>query len=461
MKIFKFFIFALLLSFCGSTLTLTAAPRTLEEIDMEQQQKKNEEKKTEKDVKKNKKQAEKQDKQSPEAANSQKQTTDQTAKHYTITEDVIGIPNPFVMTQIDNSALMNTDPNTVKLYQAAVTKEQEKDNIKNPSEIIKLWMSLNEINENNPFAAVAKARLSEWHLFVEVLDRYQASLDKISELIPTNIITAEQKVSIVSQHLDEFGVTFGTDAILNITKRTEAAAAIAKNEIFRNKIKAILKARCEKNQGKDCFSNGKYFAVSEEEKITYFSKACDMKYKAGCSEIEKIKAAEAKRKAKIAAEEKRRAEEEKRKIEEAKRKAEEERNRQIKDELNQAGRKKRIVIATSTLVVGAVAVGLGGFSFYEMSDSKKWHGIYMDRYAAATDSYTAEIYRKRAKKANREQQLFTILGSIGVGVGAALITTGIVFYSIEFDGEKEVKKKYNLSFGASPADSSLYFTLNW
>ena len=85
----------------------------------------------------------------------------------------------------------------------------------------------------------------------------------------------------------------------------------------------------------------------------------------------------------------------------------------------------------------------------------------MDRYAAATDSYTAEIYRKRAKKANREQQLFTILGSIGIGVGTALITTGIVFYSIEFDSEKEVKKKYNVSFGASPADSSLYFTLNW
>ena len=64
-------------------------------------------------------------------------------------------------------------------------------------------------------------------------------------------------------------------------------------------------ARCEKNSGKDCFSNGKYFAVSEEEKITYFSRACDMHYKAGCSEIKRIKAAEAKRKAKIAAEEKR------------------------------------------------------------------------------------------------------------------------------------------------------------
>ena len=460
MKIFRFFMFTLLLSFCCSIPTLTAAPRTLDEINMEQQKKK-EEKKAEQDVKKNKKQAAKQEKQPPETANSQKQTTAQTAKHYTIIEDIIGIPNPFVMTQIDNSALMNTDPNTVKLYQAAVTKEKEKNNIKNPSEIIKLWTSLNKINDNNPFAAIAQARLSEWHLFVEVLNRYQASLDKISELIPTDIITAGQKVSIVSQHLDEFGVTFGTDAILNITKRTGTSAEIAKNEIFRNKIKAILMARCEKNSGKDCFSNGKYFAVSEEEKITYFSRACDMHYKAGCSEIKRIKAAEAKRKAKIAAEEKRRAEEKKRKIEEAKRKAEEERNRQIKDELNQAGHKKRIVIATSTLVAGVVAGVLGGVSFQEMDNAKKWHGIYMDRYAAATDSYTAEIYRKRAKKANREQQLFTILGGIGVGVGAALITTGIVFYSIEFDGEKEVKKKYNLSFGASPADSSLYFTLNW
>ena len=76
-------------------------------------------------------------------------------------------------------------------------------------------------------------------------------------------------------------------------------------------------------------------------------------------------------------------------------------------------------------------------------------------------AYLTVLATKITKKANREQQLFTILGGIGVGVGAALITTGIVFYSIEFDGEKEVKKKYNLSFGASPADSSLYFTLNW
>ena len=121
---------------------------------------------------------------------------------------------------------------------------------------------------------------------------------------------------------------------------------------------------------------------------------------------------------------------------------------------------KRMIIATTTLVSGVILAGLGGFSFYEMSDSKKWHDKYTDAYHNATFSEDAEKYREKAKNADDDRVMFTALGSAGVVLGAALITTGIVFYSIEFEEEKEAKKT-KLSFGANPLENSFYLTLNW
>ena len=126
----------------------------------------------------------------------------------------------------------------------------------------------------------------------------------------------------------------------------------------------------------------------------------------------------------------------------------------------QSAKRKRIAVATTTLVTGAVLAGLGGFSFYEMNESKKWHDKYQNAYYNATFPEDAEKYRKKAKKADDDRKMFTALGAAGVAVGAALITTGIVFYSIKFEDEKEVKKT-EISFGADLLGNSVYLTLNW
>ena len=123
-------------------------------------------------------------------------------------------------------------------------------------------------------------------------------------------------------------------------------------------------------------------------------------------------------------------------------------------------KRKRMIIATTTLVSGVVLAGLGGFSFYEMSDSKKWHDKYTDACHNATFQEDAEKYRKKAKNADDDRMMFLALGAAGVALGAALITTGIVFYSIEFEEEKEAKKT-KLSFGANPLENSFYLTFNW
>ena len=126
----------------------------------------------------------------------------------------------------------------------------------------------------------------------------------------------------------------------------------------------------------------------------------------------------------------------------------------------QFAKRKRMIIATTTLVSGVVLAGLGGFSLYEMSDSKKWHDKYTDACHNATFQEDAEKYRKKAKNADDDRVMFLALGAAGVAVGAALITTGIVFYSIEFKEEKEAKKA-ELSFGTNPLENSFYLTLNW
>lgn len=246
--------------------------------------------------------------------------------------------------------------------------------------------------------------------------------------------------------------------------------------------KKASKEGCENNSGKACFRFAESYA-NEDEKLLYFSKACELEYQQGCDEANKIKAeqeaerarlAEEERlkqeaeKARLAEEEKRKAKaeeerlkEEQRKAEEEKRKAEKEKQRQIKEEIDKAGRKKRIAIATGVFVPGLALVGGGAASLYMMSDSQKWHDKYYKKYLSATDSATADKYRKKTKKAGDHAQLYKILGSVGIGLGAAMVTTGIVFYSIEFKEEKEVKKKYKLSFSASPLDGSLQFALRW
>jgi len=474
MKSLRIFAFFLLLAFSFGSFQLSAAPKTLDEIAAEQKKKEKEEKNAPKEVKKKAaetqqneeaaKQAEEEQSKAEEAgqnaetgetaaetpepaeqsaapAENPEQASVQIAKTYTITEHVIGIPKPLAMMQIDNAALMNTDPKAVELFEQASKKEKEEDILKNPGEVMKLWRQLAGIAANNPFAETARTRFEEWNYIVAFLNKHQENLDKISKLIPANIIPAEQKVSLVSQHLDEFGVAFGTDEILNITKNTQTAEEIAKNETFRNKIKEIQIARCNQNSGKDCFSTAKYFAANDEEKITFFGKACGLKYQAGCDEVSKVKNASEAEKA-------RRAEEEKAQKEQ-----------QLKNELNKAGRKTRLIIATSTLAAGVVLGALGGVSFYVMDQAEKDRKTYYNWYLA--DQEYPEYYWDKASKCDKKRKTYLALGIAGASAGVALIATGITFYSIEFKGEKEVKKKYNVSFGASPADGTLQFALKW
>ena len=226
----------------------------------------------------------------------------------------------------------------------------------------------------------------------------------------------------------------------------------------------------------------KGFGIEEDLVLAGFiyKKACELGYYTSCRPAKQLsgltpeKVAQIKLKKKQEEEQKRILEEQKRadeekkriaeeneRIEAAKKKAENERKKKITEELNNAGKKMRFGIATGLFIPGLVIAAGGGFSFYMMTKAEKDRKKYYNKYLETTDSSKADSYRKKSNDADKKRKTYLILGGVGAGVGAALIVTGITFYSIEFEGEKEVKKKYNLSFGASTIDGTLQFALNW
>ena len=593
------------------------------------------------------------------------------AKSYSFTEELIELPiKPFVTNKLTDAELLNTSQQLLKLYEAAVNAEKQENVFKNPAPAIKAWREVVKITDKNPFLQIAKNRLTEWKNCIELFNRHHESLKKIKTLLPSTLLTDEQKINAVVQHLSEFGLSFGTQEIIDLIGKT----AIPNNAAFQAKVKETKQKRCEKNSGKDCFECGRDFAAVENEKLQLFTKSCDLKYQPGCDEANKIKAAQDAEKAKIAAEEKRKIEEfakrtfalqdepinvikpfvlgtvseqdvlnadkkvlklfeetvsrekqpdiiktpcamivaweeitkiteknpflqvatqrlaewksaleklekyevkaaemkkveadnalpvnyrtafavnylnefgvtfgttevikatvyssevsgdeavktkirEIRKqrcdlnsaadcqtyamqhsanedekaaylkkacdlgrktacsgnpqdevVENAQPKTAEQPKKELteeekfKEELNQAGRKKRLTIATSTLVAGAVVTVLGGISFYGANQAQKDHDKYFDAYNHSTSQADMDTYRKKTQDADSRRKTYKILGGVGIGVGATLIATGITFYCIEFEGEKKVKKKYNVSFGASPMDRTIQFALNW
>ena len=134
---------------------------------------------------------------------------------------------------------------------------------------------------------------------------------------------------------------------------------------------------------------------------------------------------------------------------------------EFKKELWDAGKRTRIAVATSTLVAGVVVGVLGGVSLYGASKSKKDRDKWGHYYEQSETQEDMDKYSKKISDAHNKINTYNTLGGIGLGLGAALIATGITFYCIEFKGEKEVKTKYNISFGTSLMDGTLQFSLNW
>ena len=377
----------------------------------------------------------------------EKRKADEFAKRsFNFQDDPINVIKPFVLGQVSEQDILSADPKVLKMFEDTVNKEKQPEIIKTPGAMIVAWEEITKITEKNPFLQVAIQRLAEWKAALEKLEKHETKSAEMQKIEADQSLPVNYRTAFAVNYLNEFGVNFGTTEVV---KATVYNNEITYSESLTAKIKEVRKLRCDLNSAIDCQTYGLKHSANDEEKAAYLKKACDLGRKAACSGDQQPQNAAApapvETQAKVAEQPKKEPTEEDK----------------FKEELNRAGRKTRLTIATTTLVAGVVVGALGGVSFYGMSEAKKDRDKYFDKYNNSTASEDIAYYRKKTQDADNKRKTYMILGGVGIGVGVALIATGITFYSIEFEGEKEVKKKYNVSFGASPMDGTIQFALNW
>ena len=385
------------------------------------------------------------------------QTEEKPEKTYAFAEDPVGLLPPFA--EAGDATKQGADPEILKLYEAAAALEKEKGTFSKPSAAVAAWESVEKAAGKNPFQPLAQQRTADWKKAAADLDARDAALAELEKNIADNSIESSRKAELMSAYLDKHGVVFGTMNVLGLIAPQQNQGApsgdlyqnyafymsetvhkeIANNEAFKAKVKETVNKRCELKSGADCRVYAENHAADETEKAAYLAKACVCGVQESCS----LQAADA---------------------QQQKQEEKKEEKDPFKEELWNAGKRTRIAVAATTLAVGVIAGGLGGWSFYEMSKAEKDRKKYYDRYKELDDDATFGLfagYRKKAEDARKKRDKYLIMGAVGAGVGVALIATGVALFCIEFDGEKEVKKKYNVSFGASPVNGTLQFALNW
>lgn len=205
-------------------------------------------------------------------------------KIYDLKEEVFDVIEPFPHAGVNGPVIMNASQDIFKKFEAAAEREKEPKNIKVPGSMSVMWKEIAEIKENNPFQTFAEKRSAEWRECAEKMEKHETRLMKLKNDLADASIAPEQKITLVLQHLKEFGVMFGSDEIKKMPMTKETSGKIIKNPDFKAAVKEILTARCEKNSGKDCFEIAKYFAKDKEEKMKLLDKACGLKYQKGCDE---------------------------------------------------------------------------------------------------------------------------------------------------------------------------------
>ena len=394
-----------------------------------------------------------QDAEKAKLAAEEKRKADEFAKRtFVFQDEPVNVIKPFVLGTVNEQDILNADPNVLKKLEDMVNREKQPENVKTPGAMIVAWEEITKITEKNPFQQIAAQRLAEWKACLEKLEKYEAKTAEMKKIETDPSLAVDYKTAFAVNYLNEFGVSFGTTEVV---KATFYSNEILFSESLSAKIKEVRKQRCDLNAALDCQTYGLKHAANDEEKAAYLKKACDLGRKAACSG-EQAAAAEAA----AVANAQPKAQEQPKEPEKPKKLTETEEEK-FKQELNDAGRRSRLIAGSTTLVAGVIVGGLGGLSLYAMHDAKKDRDVYFDAYNQSKVQENIDYNRKKTNKAEKNRKMYMGLGIAGIGLGVALITTGIVFYSIEFEEEKEVKKKYNVSFGANPMDGTMQFALRW
>lgn len=427
--------------------------------------------------------------------------------------DIKTVPR-FDKSVVEGIDLLEVDPDVMMIYDEAVKIEMKRDIIQYPEMAIDAWKKLVKVRDKNPFLKIGRDRLKIWNEYNnsihETEERHSKAREMIKRILPLDSISFEQKRDATLRYIETYCVDEGMQEILDIlteTAATDVAEKIISDENIRKASRNVVKTRCEKGNGQECFVFSSLFKVGSDEEREYIEKACSYKHDEACEKLNMIKeierqyqekvekqrrmeeaernrrieeekkrkrmAAERKRireqkeKERLVAEQKRIEEEEREaerireEEEEIERKKEEEKkilNKKIKEELSVAG-KKRVLLAVSS-ILGGVAFGVtGGILFSQAKVAEKNKDISYVKYLQTQDSERAEKYRNEVVTLNKQKNILNTFGGISIGLGVAFLTTGIVLFAVDNNAEKEIKRKYNLSINVNPFNSSIGLTL--
>jgi hypothetical protein len=130
------------------------------------------------------------------------------------------------------------------------------------------------------------------------------------------------------------------------------------------------------------------------------------------------------------------------------------------EELHTAGSTRRTVALTSFLS-GIAFSGAGiGLIMYSKQLDEKWKDSY-ELYLDAKTEEDAVKHRKDVEKYRDRETATKVLGGIFTGVGAGLVITGIIAWSVDSKAEKGVKKKYDISFTMDPFSKTAFLSINY
>ncbi len=371
-----------------------------------------------------------------------------------------------------SGAVTDVNADILVAYDRAVKIEKSPDAQEHAESALKAWEKVASFKENNPYLDTAKKRVKEWREYItsrrEFEAQYQRDRGNILKLLPLSVVTYEQKRDMVVQYIKSYSGKYGINDIVKLLKKSDdrdVAEKLIRDKKVRDTMTETAGNLCSENDAAACIWYAEKVSNSDEKRLTYYSKACQAGSDEGCRKKKQIREKIEREKSEKERARKEELEQQKKAALQAEKRAEQEKQRQIREkmnaELDTAGRKTRRIWAWTGILSGAATVIAGGVMLPLAAQANSdGHDAYED-YRAATNSNDAQSYWSDVQNYRDKEVGLKTAGGTMLGVGGALLTTGIVLFFVRTDEEKKIEKKYDISFYGDPFSRTAGVTVSF
>jgi hypothetical protein len=320
-------------------------------------------------------------------------------------------------------------------------------------DVIKAWEKVVSFDTDNPYLEIAEKRLAQWREFVESRrafeEQYQRDRGNILKILPLSVVSYDQKLEMVIQYLKVYSERYGLDDAENLLKNSEEkeiAEKILSEDKYKKEVVRIGTEMCEQKDGKSC-----YFLYKIKKEPEFLVQSCALEYEQACNQIKEKE----EEKERLKQQKMEQAEEEKRIRDE---KIAIEREKSAQRELQSAGALRKGLGATG-IIVGGILAGTGGAMFtLAKKANSDGHDAY-SRYMDAANSKDAQNLWNDVQSYSDKEKGFKIAGTSMLAVGGGLLLTGVILFLVESPREKEIKRKYDITFYGDPFTKTAGFVI--